>query len=467
MSAVPVGHRASWRALPKRGGVMSKSRMRVAIVVGAQVALLCGLAWAKGDKGIKADKAAPPVTLSVWIMPNGSGDHAHNFDELVRPFLAADAQIEVQVTVLPWNEALGRIQKAVQGGPAPDVVQLGSTWVASIAATGRLLDLTGTYDEKLFPPAVLATTAIEDSRAHAGRRFAMPWIVDTRALYYNKSICSTAGVDPEKDFATWDSFRAALQKMKKVGWNGQHRAPLGIPMTNWDVIHNLSWWIWGAGGGFVSRRSDEPGINAPASLAGIDYYIGLYRDGLVSPEADRSDAVGVAEMLRKGDIAATIAFPIPSLPEDRFGITLIPAGSKGRFTFLGGSVLSVLKSSKHPKEAIKLLKFLSGEAAQVRYSTTTGLLPAAAAQYDELLLKLDPIRGVFVQQMQVGRAYPSIPQWGDIETVLRDGLNTVWAFGRAARYDAPVVRTKLDEMAKKIDAIMHAPPGGRGMPGKP
>jgi multiple sugar transport system substrate-binding protein len=440
---------------------MSKSRMRVAIVVLAQVALLGGPAWAKGAK------SAAPVALSVWIMPNGSGDHAHNFDELVRPFLAAHAQVEVQVTVLPWNEALGRIQKAVRGGPAPDVVQLGTTWVASIASTGGLLDLTGTYDEKLFPPAVLATTSIEGSRTQAGKRFAMPWIVDTRALYYNKAICAAAGVDPSKDFATWDGFRAALQKMKQVGWNGQHPAPLGIPMTNWDVIHNLSWWIWGAGGGFVSRRSDEPGINAPASLAGIDYYIGLYRDGLVSTEADRSDAVGVAEMLRKGNIAATIAFPIPSLPEDRFGIALIPAGSKGRFTFLGGSVLSVFKSSKHPKEAIKLLKFLSSEAAQVRYSTTTGLLPAAAAQYDELLLKLDPIRGVFVQQMQFGRAYPSIPQWGDIETVLRDGLNVVWAFGRAPRYDGPVVRTKLDEMAKRIDVILHAPPDGRGTSSKP
>jgi multiple sugar transport system substrate-binding protein len=409
----------------------------------------------------KASKAAPethkpPVTLSVWIMPNGSGDNLDNFDALVRPFIDANPDVKVETTVIPWNDALGRIQAAVNGAPAPDVVQLGTTWVASIASTGRLLDLSKAYDQKLFPPAVLATTEIEGSRGQAGRRFAMPWIVDTRALYYNKAICVAAGVDPTRDFATWDSFRAALQKMKQVGWSGKHPEPLGIPMTNWDIIHNLSWWIWGAGGGFVSRHPNEPGINAPASLAGIEYYIGLYRDGLVSPAADRGDAVSVAEMLRKGDIAVTIAFPIPSLPEDRFGATLIPAGSKGRFTFLGGSALGVFRSTKHPKQAIRLLRYLSTEAAQVRYAATTGLLPAAAAQYDELLLKLDPIRGVFVRQMQYGRAYPSIPQWGDIELVLRDGLNAVWAFGRApSRYDGPVVRTKLDQMAKQIDAIMR------------
>jgi hypothetical protein len=46
-----------------------------------------------------------------------------------------------------------------------------------------------------------------------------------------------------------------------------------------------------------------------------------------------------------------------------------------------------------------LLKSLSGEAAQVRYSTVTGLLTAAAAQYDELLPKLDPIRGDFDEIM--------------------------------------------------------------------
>jgi multiple sugar transport system substrate-binding protein len=434
---------------------MSKAR-----TIKAMAALCLGfLASFWAPAGAAAVPAPPrgraPVALSIWIMPNGPGNNLENFNELVRPFVKANPHVKVDATVLPWNEALARIQKAVKGGPAPDIAQLGTTWVAAIASTGRLLDLTGKYDEKLFPPGVLATTAIEGDSALADRRFAMPWIVDTRALYYNKSMCAQAGVDPAKDFDTWDSFKAALHKLKNVVSGGKRGRPLGIPMSNWDIIHNLSWWIWGAGGGFVARSPEENGIDSPSSLAGIEYFVGLYRDGLLSAEADRLEAVAVGDMLRRGEIAATIAFPIPSLPEDRFGIAPIPAGSRGRYTFLGGSTLAVLKSSKHPDEAVMLLKFLAGEAAQVRYSTFTGLLPAASAQYDELLLELDPFRRAFVQQMRHGKAYPSIAQWGDIEIVLRDGLNAVWAIGRKPGvYDRTAVRAQLDRMARQIDEIM-------------
>jgi multiple sugar transport system substrate-binding protein len=408
--------------------------------------------------GGKGNSANQPITLTIWIMPNGPGNNLENFVELVRPFTAAHPHITVEPVVLPWGEALQKIQNATRGGPAPDMTQLGTTWVATIGSTGTLLDLTGKYDERLFPPQVLATTRVDGDPAHLDKRFAMPWIVDTRALYYNKALCAQAGVDPKKDFSTWTSFRLALRKLKKLEVDGKRVQPLGIPMSNWDIIHNLSWWIWGAGGGFVGGAAGESAINSPGTIAGLDFYIGLFREGLVSAAADKVDAVAAAEMLRTGEIATTIAFPIPSLPEDRFGIAAVPAGPKGTFTFLGGSTLGIFKSSKHPEEAIALLKFLSGEAAQIRYSTLTGLLPAAAAQYDELLLKLDPVRGAFVEQMPHGRAYPSIPQWGDIEIVLRDGLNAVWAIGKKpGSYDKAAVKRRLDEMAKKIDEIMHSP----------
>ena len=430
------------------------------IVIAIIVGLLLDAASMSG-RSYAATKVKPEkqqsVTLTIWIMPNAPGNNLENFVELVRPFIAANPHIKIKPVVLPWGEALQKIQSAVHGGPAPDLTQLGTTWVAAIGSSGKLLDLAGKYDEHLFSPQVLATTRIDGNPAYQGKRFAMPWIVDTRALYYNKAMCAKAGVDPKRDFATWASFKLALQKLNKIQVDNERIKPLGIPMSNWDIVHNLSWWIWGAGGGFVGGGAGEAAINSTGTLAGLDYYIGLYRDGLVSPLADKVEAHVVADMLRKGEIATTIAFPIPSLPEDRFGLAAVPAGPKGTFTFLGGSAIGVFKSSKHSAEAIALLKFLSSESAQVRYSTVTGLLPAAAAQYDELLLRLGPIRGAFVEEMRHGRAYPSIPQWGDIEVILHDGLNAVWAIGKKpGTYDQAAVKGQLDQMAKKIDKIMHA-----------
>ena len=157
-----------------------------------------------------------PVTLNVWIMPNAAKENESAFLALVRPFTQENPHIKVAPTVIPWPQAWDRIQRAVKGGPAPDIVQLGTTWVATMAATGNLLDLTGKYEEGLFPPGVLSTTVVDDQAGAEIKRFAMPWIVDVRALYYNKEACTKAGIDPKKDFATWDSFKTALVKLKNA-----------------------------------------------------------------------------------------------------------------------------------------------------------------------------------------------------------------------------------------------------------
>jgi multiple sugar transport system substrate-binding protein len=423
------------------------------------VLLLSAVLCAVGSPAqAKSPAKRPTTTLTIWIMPNGQGTTPGGFNKVVAPFEAANPGIKVEAKILPWPVALSKIESALHGGPAPDITQLGTTWVAAMASTGRLLDLTGKYDERLFPAAVLATTEIESSENHRGRRFAMPWMVDTRALYYNKEICAKAGVDPQRDFATWASFKAALQKIKATDFGGKSVDPLGVPTSGWDIIHSLSFWIWGAGGDFVARHPGENGIDSPSTLTGIEYYIDLYRSGLVSERVDTGQA-NADDLLRAGEIATAITQPLPSLSEDHFGVVGVPTGSKGRFTFLGGSALAVLKSSKHQDAAIALLRFLSTEEAQVRHSTLTGMLPAAAAQYDELLLQLDPIRGAFVQQMQFGKAYPSIAVWGSIEEVLRDGLGAVWTIGRKpGPYDRAAVQAQLAKTARRIDEILRSKP---------
>jgi multiple sugar transport system substrate-binding protein len=72
------------------------------------------------------------------------------------------------------------------------------------------------------------------------------------------------------------------------------------------------------------------------------------------------------------------------------------------------------------------------------------------------VLKLDPVRRVFVEQMRYGKSYPSIPQWGAIENVLRDGFNGLWdQVERPGPYDPAMVGDRLGEMAKSIDDALR------------
>ena len=428
----------------------------------ARVAILLGIVlattlWAGRSESAerRSPSKQPVVTLNMWIMQNSQHKSAGSFSVFIRAFTQENPYVKVAVTLIPWAGAWDKIQGAIHGGPSPDIVQLGTTWVSTIAATGKLLNITGEYDEKIFPTQVLATTTIEARPGAKARRFVMPWIVDTRALYYNKAACALAGVDPKTDFATWASFKAALKKLKDVEVDGKRMQPFVVPRNNWDVVHTLSWWIWGFGGGFISRTPEESGINSPGSLAGIEYAIGLVREGLMMHSPEDGNMRAIANMLEKGEVATAIGYPVAMLGGERFGVTILPAGPKGRFTFLGGSALAILKSSMHPKESLALIKFLSDEAVQFSYSNLTGLLPAAAAEYDELALKLDPVRRVFVEQMHYGKSYPAIPQWGPIENLLRDGFNSLWDMVlQPGPYDPAAVRSRLDELAKQIDHIL-------------
>ena len=201
---------------------------RVAILLGIVLATTLWAGRSESAEGRTPGKR-PSVTLNMWIMQNSQHKSVETFIVLIRAFTQENPRVRVAVTLIPWAKAWNKIQGAIHGGPAPDIVQLGTTWVATIAATGKLRDITGEYNEKSFPAQVLATTTIDDQSGAKPRRFVMPWIVDTRALYYNKAACALAGVDPKTDFATWVTFKAALKKLKDVEVDGKRMHPFVVP----------------------------------------------------------------------------------------------------------------------------------------------------------------------------------------------------------------------------------------------
>ena len=169
----------------------------------------------------EANKSGDKTTVTMWVMPN-SGDPENNLKEVLAPFLEQNKDIDVQLTVLDWGSAWTKITTAATSGEGPDITQLGTTQVAAVAAMGALEEMTGIYDkfggEEAFVPATLPTTQILGA---GEERYAAPWFIDTRALFYRKDICEAAGVNPETDFETWDKFKAALGKMKSVTVDGK------------------------------------------------------------------------------------------------------------------------------------------------------------------------------------------------------------------------------------------------------
>lgn len=406
------------------------------------------------------------TVVTMWIMPN-SGTPDQDFMEILQPFLEANPDIEVQPTVLDWGSAWTKLTTAATSGEGPDITQLGTTQIAAIAAMGALEELTPIYDrfggEEAFYEATLPTTQILGG---GDERYAAPWFIDTRALFYRKDVCEAAGVNPETDFETWDSFKEALTKMKDIEIDGKKITPLGMPGKNdWNVIHNYAPWIWGAGGEFIAEDNKTCVINSDEAVEGVKFYTELATEGLLSMPGLEKNSAEIEATFNEGEFGAMFsgAYEIATLrrekPElaEKVGTAPFPAGPKGRYAFFGGSGLSVFKTSKNKEAAFKVIEYLMTPEAQVAYQEKCGNLPTVKAAYETDFIANEEMREAFKVQADFGKAYPSVAGWGPSETILQKGLSNVWdnVMGVFGPYDPAKTKEILDQTASECTVIYN------------
>ena len=75
--------------------------------------------------------------LNLWVMST-TEQQQQDMRELLRPFLAGNPGVRVNVTVLNWESAWAKITAAAASGKGPDVIELGTTWVPAVSSMGAL-----------------------------------------------------------------------------------------------------------------------------------------------------------------------------------------------------------------------------------------------------------------------------------------------------------------------------------------
>ena len=97
---------------------------------------------------------------------------------------------KVTLTELSWNDGKTKLMAAFNSQVAPDVLELGSDWVAQFSSANVLM--------QLDPDTIGINNFIDISLAPATweeKIYAIPWVVDTRVLFYNKDLMSNYGLD--------------------------------------------------------------------------------------------------------------------------------------------------------------------------------------------------------------------------------------------------------------------------------
>jgi multiple sugar transport system substrate-binding protein len=219
------------------------------------------------------------IQLELSIMANDA-ELANSLNPLLKVFEERH-HIHVNLTAIPWNNGWSEISKYGIYGHGPDVSEIGTTWIGSLAAMQTL---------KPFTPqqvrAVGGAEAFFDTNWQSGlfagmsQPFAIPWLGDVLVLYFWKDILEKAGIsEPQTAFTGHAAFVKTLEKLQESG------IPFPLALTTFKQnrnLHEASGWIWGAGGHLLSPDQKQVTFHEPAALNGLRQYFSLHR--FMSPE---------------------------------------------------------------------------------------------------------------------------------------------------------------------------------------
>jgi multiple sugar transport system substrate-binding protein len=381
----------------------------------AAIGMTVALAACSGNASPSSTKdASGPLT--VWVM----GDSSKNFENLIAPFVKSSGQ-KVDVVAIPWDSIDQKLTTSVASGGGPDVVEIGLSKLRTFADSGALLPL----DDKLAAYPNLAASKFAAGVGGAatavnGKIVSVPWISDTRVLFYRSDILSANGID--KPPATWDELRADAKTLADRG-PGQY----GYYIPQWDNALPVEM-TWDFGGNVVNSKGDLD-FDTSAFHKAVDLYTGLYADKSVPTNSDfdqtQGFVSGVAPMLVSGPyLAASINASAPDLA-GKWNVTTLPSADKGTSLF-AGSNLGIFKNSKHQTGSLKLLDYLSKASTQLKWYQINGTLPTVKAALSDPSFTSDPLVKVYTKQLADAKVLPLVSNWdGGVGSNLLKALNSI------------------------------------------
>lgn len=398
--------------------ILNRSVAVLATTVLVGVLTACSSGSAAEPEGDSGDTAATGP-LKVWVM----GDVGPTFEKVTADFTASTG-IKVQVDGIPWENVNDKLTTAVASGQGPDVVQVGLSLLPTFAAAGALRDLSDVIGDypglapENFPDAVAPENLSSD-----GTVLSVPWISDTRVLFYRTDILAEAGYDAPP--ATWEEMRAVSAKLAERG-DGQ----FGYYMPQWDNTLPVQF-TWQAGGDVVDSDG-KVDFNTPEFTAAIDHYLGFFDDRSAPTASDWDQAQGfvsgAAPMVISGPyLAKAITEAAPEL-EGKWSAALSPSEKNGTSLF-AGSNLAVWNNSKNVDAAMQLLDFMATPDTQAAWYTAVGELPTNLKALDTLKATEGDLFSVYADQLTEARTVPMVPGWDLIANEMATALTAIATTG--------------------------------------
>ncbi|WP_165962706.1 ABC transporter substrate-binding protein [Occultella glacieicola] len=368
----------------------------------------CGTGSGGGGSDPTGGGASGSGTLELWANAGVAGDSDSGLQRAVRAWGEANG-VTVNVQGIPTQDLVPKLTTTSSGGSGPDVAIVDVSSVPQLAAAQVLADVTDKADAVTgdFGDELLASSSYD------GGLFGLPYTTNNVGLFYNRELLDGAGIAVP---TTWQELRDAAIELTGGDQYGYMMGAQGYGAF-------LFWpWLWQNGGTILSEDLTTATFADDLGQEAFAFYSGLVlEDKVMPPEfvgANASWDQYVAPFVQ-GRCAMMATGPWGTAPIEEgnpdldWAVAPLPAGT-GSASILGGTTISVGHNSTQSDLAWELVSWLTA-TEQMPYIQDTGNIPGRRDVIDSEWTAEDPVRQTFVEQMEVARARPALPIWGDIE----------------------------------------------------
>ena len=372
------GHRdgGEWHGRP----VTRRDFITVSAAAGAALYLAaCG---SSGSSNTTTALTKGPVTLNNLFMQQ-AGYSPQDLAGMTKAFEQQYPNITVKNTLVPYDALHDKIVAAAPAGTY-DVVLGDCIWPAEFGSKGIVQDITS--DVNSLPVSQIFPGAIQMA-LYQSKYYGQPWILDTKYLYYNKDMCSKAGVSTA-DLKTLDGLVASLKKIKT---SGAVQYPwIGSWAQAEAVICDYAQFLGAYDGKFLDS-SGKAAFNTGGGVKALEFMKMLLDEGLANPTSTSALEDDVLKSFSEGQNAlnlnwtfqlATANDPKQSKVAGQCGILHTPAGPSGKAPGCnGGQPVMIGRTAEHPAEAWAYIKFISSQKQQDQFATVS--LPIWSSSYSD------------------------------------------------------------------------------------
>jgi multiple sugar transport system substrate-binding protein len=344
----------------------------------------------------------PDNRITVKFASWGSKSEIEIIKPLIAEFEMQNPDIKTDFIHIPQNY-FQKIHLMLASNTAPDVIFINNLYLP--VYSGQLTELD--KPENIFYPQAL------EALSRDGKLYAIPRDISNMVIYYNKDIFDRNHVPYPQDNWTFDEFLKTAQKLTN------RPNTFGVSFEE-DSLYYLPF-LMSEGGGIFN-------IESSGSQKGLNFYADLRKKYHAAPMKNESASATMAQMFLQGRLAMHLSgrWLVPKYRQEAhfdWDAARFPRGSKGSIVPADASGWAIVKSTKHPQEAKKLVEFLSSHDSIVKFTQSGLIVPARKDAAKDLIDGKRPYNAqVFIKTAETSKPTPVSQNYNEVLDKLKQKL---------------------------------------------